>query len=316
MAIIRLHLLGFTPDLKGLVFSGKRGGRAGSYWVAVDDALARALTQLERAREEAKTSGNHKRKASSAATRKLTLDDFMQGRELTVTDTQDLPLPPAPPRIESKLSPREIQQMLREGRTVKEVATMAGVEQEWVERFLGPVQHEMAGIIQLTRQSLQSRPRLGESGLPIGEAVRRNLVDRRATSQTLETLDEGWDARRVRPRTWRVRLRFQHRGKKRSAEWEFRTDTRAARPRNEMATDIGWWPPPTTGKKAAKAAPAKPRTTKPKPKTAKPKPKTAKPKPKAKAKAAKGRAAASRSAASKSRGKGASRPASRRARGS
>jgi hypothetical protein len=255
MAMVRLHLVGFTPDHKGLVFSGRRGGRSGTYWVPVDDSFAKAIIRLEETREEAaraKVRGTRttakppagrsakSAKDGAASGRKLSIADYM--RSPSVTDTQDLPLPPQSARVQSKLSPREIQQLLREGRPVKDVAAEAGVEIAWVDRFLGPVVEEMTGIVAMTRRSYQSRPRLGQSGLSIGEAVRRNLEDRKASTPTIEQLEHGWDARRVKPRTWRVRLRFTHRGKRRVAEWEFRTDTRTARPRNKLATELGWWP--------------------------------------------------------------------------
>ena len=251
----RLHLLGFTPDLKGLVFSGRRGGKKGTYWVPVDKALREAVEQIDEAREERK-----------AATRPKS-----SGRRLAVTDTQDLPLPRSQP--ESRLSPREVQRMLREGRSVRDVAKRAGVDEAWVERFTGPVVEEQAGVIQMTRSAYQDRQRLGRSGLPIGEAVRRNLDQRKATSDTLNQLDDGWSARRMRSQIWRVRLRFTHRGKRRSAEWEFRKDTRAVSPRNQLARELGWSPPPSSrAKKKTSAArkPAKRKTARRKPAKRKP----------------------------------------------
>jgi hypothetical protein len=43
---------------------------------------------------------------------------------------------------------------------------------------------------------------------------------------------------------WRVRLRFVHRNKRHSADWELRKDTGEVRPRNALAIDLGWRPPP------------------------------------------------------------------------
>lgn len=251
--MVRLHLLGFTPDLKGIVFSGRRGGRAGTYWVAVDETLGRALEQLEEAREEAQARGAR----GSRATRKPANADAVfkppperaagdgragRGRRARAGARAEPETARAVPRAESKLSPAEIQQMLREGRTVKDVASRAGVEPAWIERFVGPVLHEMSGIIARTKEAYQERPRLGLSGLPIGEAVARNLRERRATAETLDLLDEGWEARKVGPRAWRVRLRFKHRGRRRIAEWDFRTDNRSVRPRGKEAIDLGWRP--------------------------------------------------------------------------
>jgi hypothetical protein len=314
--MIRLHLLGFTPDLKGLVFSARRGGRAGTYWVAVDPELVSALGSLEAAREEAAVSRRSRAAApagrgrGAARTQAAAKSRGRAGRALVAV--------PQAPAVESRLSPREVQQLLREGRAVKDVAALAGVDTSWVERFLGPIEEERTGIIRTTKQSFQSRTRLGRSGLPIGEAVARNLTERRATPATLDSLDEGWDTRRTGPRIWRVRLRFTHRGKRRSAEWEFRTDDRSVRPRNELASGLGWAPPrqdrgrprvpdmapsPDVAEAPGQAAAARPRRkapakARPKPRT-RSKPKTT-PKPKARGKP-KTRAARSRARLSRSR---------------
>lgn len=231
--MLRLHLLGFTRDLKGLVFSGKRGGKTGTYWVEVDETFARAVQQLERAR----------RKPGRAVPEPAAPEPARKGKK-TVMDTQDLPLPRERPAARGKLTPREIQRLLREGRAVKDVAAKAGVDEAWVERFLGPVLEERAGVIRLTQQAHQRRSRLGVSGVPIGAAVRLNLQDKRANERTLEQLSDGWEARRMASGVWRVRLRFSHRGKRRSADWELRKDTGDVRPRNALAIDLGWRPPP------------------------------------------------------------------------
>lgn len=243
--MVRLHLLGFTPDLKGLVFSGRRGGKRANYFVAVDDRFFEALEQLEAAREK-KAGQRSPRRGEDEIEEVVNADllDLEGARALAVTDSQELPIPQGANSVESKLSPREIQKLLREGRSVAEVARRAGVDPEWVERFTGPVREERAGVIRMTRQAVLERPRLGRSGLRLGEAVVRNLESRKATAETLRGLEEGWDAKRVRPKTWLVRLRFYHRGKNRTAEWELNTDTRRVEARNKLGTELGWWPRP------------------------------------------------------------------------
>lgn len=245
--MVRLHLLGFTPDLKGLVFSGRRGGKSANYFVAVDEHFFEALEQLEDAREKKRGNrGGKKRKGrrTDAIEEVVNADvlDLEGSRAVAATDAQEPPLPQGVNSVESKLSPREIQKLLREGRTVKEVARRAEVDPEWIERFTGPVREERAGVIRMTRQAVLERARLGPSALRIGEAVVRNLESRSASAETLRTLDEGWDAKRIRARAWLVRLRFYHWGKTRTAEWEFDQDTRRVSGRNKLATDLGWWP--------------------------------------------------------------------------
>ncbi|HVL80737.1 MAG TPA: septation protein SepH [Actinomycetota bacterium] len=262
--MIRLHLLGFTPDLKGLVFSGRRGGRTGTYWVPVDDEFWKSLQQLEgtraeRAVAEPKPKGR-RRKLTADELTLVEVRELLAGRRGSPAAAEQPPAAPEPesepepekaPKQESRLSLREVQSLLREGRSVKDVADLAGVDEAWVERFTGPVMHEVRGVVAMTRAAYQQRARLGPSGLPVGDAVVRNLQDRKATQQTLEGIDEGWDARRTRTGLWRVRLRFTHRGKRRAAEWDFSKETREVHPRNDLARELGWWPSPET--RAAKA---------------------------------------------------------------
>jgi hypothetical protein len=73
--------------------------------------------------------------------------------------------------------------------------------------------------------------------------VLRNLEERRATSDTIEGLDDAWDARASHSGQWRVWVKFNHRGKRRTAEWNFRKDTREVTARNRLAAQLGWWPP-------------------------------------------------------------------------
>jgi hypothetical protein len=230
-ALNRLHLLGFTHDLKGVVFSQRRGGKTATYWTPIDGSFLAAIEKLERARAEAaEAKGKKKGKAASRPAP-------TEAKERTV-------LPPVGrSQMSSRLSPSEIQQMLREGRTVKSVVDASKAPQAWVERLLEPVMAERIGVIRFAQGATMSRPRLGRSGLPVEEAVVRNLEERRATSDTIEGLDDAWDARASRSGLWRVWVRFNHRGKRRTAEWNFRKNTREIHPRNRLAAQLGWWPP-------------------------------------------------------------------------
>lgn len=241
--MLRLHLLGFTRDLKGLVFSGKRGGKTGTYWVEVDETFARAVKQLERARKKGKAGQPSDGQPDEPLVFKGAKRVPKQEPEPAVTDTQDLPLPREKPKSISRLSPREIQQLLREGKSVDDVAKRAGVDEAWVDRFLGPVLEERAGVIRRTQEAYQRRARLGASGVPIGVAVRRNLEARRANERTLQQLDDSWEARRMGSGIWRVKLRFSHRGRRLVADWELGKDSAEIRPRNKLASELGWRPP-------------------------------------------------------------------------
>jgi DUF3071 family protein len=232
--MVRLYLLGFTHDLKGVVFSQRRGGKTGTFWVPIDDAFMGAVGKLEQARRD--------RDRSSGS-------DGRPGRAKDLVGLKDLPtrsraLPPvgrSEPR--TGLPASEIQQMLRQGKSIKTVVAAAKTEVAWVERLAEPVLTERIGVVRLAQRAYMLRPRLGTAGLQLGEAVRRNLEERRATTDTIEGLDDAWDAKATASGKWRVWVRFSHRGKRRSAEWEFRKSSRQIVPRNRLATELGWWAP-------------------------------------------------------------------------
>ena len=142
----KLHLVGSTTDQEGLILSARRGARSGGYTLVLDDALAQAVEELRaRQDEEAEADGTTRQRGD---------------------------------RIESRLPVSEIQARLRRGRSLKDVAKEAGVDPEWVERFAAPVFAEQAQIISRVQATQLRRARLGPSAVRIGDAVRRNLVER------------------------------------------------------------------------------------------------------------------------------------------
>ncbi len=239
--MVRLYLLGFTHDLKGVVFSQRKNGRSASFWVPVDHEFLDAIDKLEGARSESTAAAKARKagKGKSKATK-----DVPRALRVPLEDAPARALPAVGrSQSSSRLPVSEIQQLLREGRSVKTVVDASKAPQAWVERLLEPVLTERAGVVRLTQRALMSRPRLGRSGLPVGDAVMRNLEERRATTDTIEGIDDAWDARATRGGTWRVWVKFGHRGKRRTAEWEFRKASREVRPRNRLGAQLGWWPP-------------------------------------------------------------------------
>jgi hypothetical protein len=216
--------LGFTNDLKGVVFSRRKGAKTAAFWIPIDETFLKAVDKLERARRER--------------------DAADSGREPEPPPRTERVLFPAIGRSESRIPASEIQQMLREGRTIEWVAKAAKASREWVERLAEPVSVERTGVVRLAQRAFMPRPRLGRSGLPLGQAIRANLEERRATMGTLDALEEGWDARASRSGPWRVRFRFNHRGSRRVAEWDFVKSTMQIAPRNRLASELGWSPPP------------------------------------------------------------------------
>lgn len=271
--MIKLRLVGSSTDLDHLIFTSRKTGRRGSHLVVIDDKLFKALEDVVR-----------KRRVKQAGE-------------------------PRKPPPEPKLAPRDVQRLLRAGRSVDQVAKMAGTDVTWVERFLGPVLDERAVAIQSFQRTRLDKPRLGASGAPLGESVERNLRARRV-KLTPEELDRSWDASRVDTQPWVITLTFPFRGREQRAVWRYDPHTREVIAGNRLGGDLGWIPDGRRPPPAAQAAPAKSGSTRTAATRAAAKPRTAG-KSRAGAKKRTRRTTARKPSRSAGRRKTATRPASR-----
>ena len=204
----KLRVIGSSPDFDELILSNKPRDRAGTHSVAIDKRLLDVLQKAVYGRREA---AKNERRAH------------------------------APARIESesKLPLREIQQLLRAGQSLGQVARKAGVTEEYVEQFLTPVLYERAGAIQDAQALFQEKARLGQSSLPLGEAVAANLSARRVNLDE-EALADAWTASRQEGQPWVVGVTFPFRGRARTARWRFEPRSHTLEPANKLAADVGW----------------------------------------------------------------------------
>ena len=232
----RLHVVGFTPDNQGLILSVRRGGRTGAYTVDVDAAFEEALTELMR-----------ERGADSA---------------------------PRIPRAESQLSVREMQQRLRSGQSIRQVARAAGVDDEWVSRFAVPIQAEQTQVVRQAFTLVMAKQRLGNSTQALGTSVWWNLQDK-SVQLDPEEWDAGWSAALLRDSRWVVKLEYEARKRKQVAEWEVDLKTAIVTSRNRLASDLGYVepgrrrrpgpPPPVGGGLLSRPAPTIKETPAPEP---------------------------------------------------
>lgn len=227
-----LHLVGFTTDRRHLIFSTRRGAKSGSFVVPVDDHLLTAVEEL--ANDPARTEDPD---------------------EETVQE-------PPPPRVEAKLSVREVQARLRSGESSRDVAVDAGVEEDWVERFAPPIRAEQRQIVERALALPMERPRAGNSAKPLGVAVASAMAER-DVSFTAEAFARAWSSRLVGQDHWVIEFRFTQRGRKRTVAWTFDTDDGRLTTSDRTASQIGFVappePPPTKASKktSAKKSPAK-----------------------------------------------------------
>lgn len=141
----------------------------------------------------------------------------------------------------SNLTPAEIQTLIRAGRSVRTVAQLAGTSTAWIRWLAEPVEQERMGIVAQALQQRQVRARLGTSAEPLGEAVVRNLRSRGVISPD-RVVEEGFSALRDGP-DWKVRLGYEHRGRRLSAVWSYDPLSRQVVPVNSLATQLGWREP-------------------------------------------------------------------------
>jgi Protein of unknown function (DUF3071) len=219
--VVALRPVGVSEDGTSLILA-RRANAKGGFKLVIDDAL---VDQLDAARTRIMARAAHaKQKEAEAAAE---AQEAAQPKDV---------------RPSSKLTIKEIQVMLRQGKSVATVAKKAGVSPEWVERFQPPIIWERAGMADRARRSMFYRARMGESGSSLGESVEANLKSRRI-SLSPEQIAEGWDSvKRARGDRWVVTFRFTHRGRTRSADWEYDPESSKLRAINTLASELAWVP--------------------------------------------------------------------------
>lgn len=213
----KLHLIGFTTDLDGLIFSARRGTKSGGFTVEIDDDLIRTIEEVMRLR----ANGEPEQWDASGE------EQPTSAWRVTV------------PQPESVLTPREIQARLRTGVSLAEVAEEAGVDEDWVARFAPPVWAEQARMIATAQGLIFDKPRVGESAEPLGASVRANLADRGSPVDD-DTFDAAWGAYHAGATTWVVTFDPPGRTRRQVAMWQFDTATETLTAANRTASDLGY----------------------------------------------------------------------------
>ncbi|WP_108665209.1 septation protein SepH [Euzebya rosea] len=143
----------------------------------------------------------------------------------------------------SRLSPSEIQRLLRAGKAPESVAEQAGVSLDWVLRWFQPIAAEQRKVITSVLGGRQEREGFGLSDDLIGDSVRTNLLARDVEP---DEDDVQWSASRPEGRPyWTVTLRFTEGERVRRATWRYDIGTGRVSPRDDLAVDLGWTAPIT-----------------------------------------------------------------------
>lgn len=216
---IALKPVGVTDDGSSVLLARRSNAKKGQFRLVIDDAL---LARLEEARDRA-AAATHLADAPD--------EELPEDPEATVGPVA---------QAESKLSIKEIQTLLRQGRSVASVAKKAGVDPAWVERFESPIIWERSGMAARARRAVLSRARMGDSALPLGESVHANLKAK-GVLMTDPEFEQSWDAVRYAHGTrWKVSFRFFYRGRDRDVRWDYEPLTDQLHPLDKTAADLGW----------------------------------------------------------------------------
>jgi len=206
-AVIELHLIGYTEDLGWLVLDRDPDG-AGTHTLALDDAFLEGLDEVLAERRTAAAAPVPAAAASAVA-----------DAHPPVASAPDVK-----PATGARLTPAEIQAQLRAGRSVRAVAKDAGVPTASVERWLGPILGERGRILDEARAL---RPEHASGRRTLGDAVDRGLQER-----GVDPASARWQAARRDDGRWKVTVRFEHRGKPRTATWLYDRDSATVRPKS------------------------------------------------------------------------------------
>ncbi|QCR54177.1 DUF3071 domain-containing protein [Brachybacterium sp. SGAir0954] len=122
------------------------------------------------------------------------------------------------------LSPRQIQGLLRSGRSAEEIAELAAITVEHVRRYEGPVLAER----EWTAGRARTFP-VGRGGPSLTSVVSERLAARQAAE------DVAWDAWRRPDGTWTLELSFNAAGRTRQAHWVADLDNRSLAPVDDEA---------------------------------------------------------------------------------
>jgi len=228
--VIKLRVVGASADNEKLILSNKPRGKHGSHVLAIDRRLVGVL------------------------------EDVFDERRKARKDLVELPV-----RSRSKFSPPEIQRQLRAGLPPDQVATAAGVDVDYVERFYQPVLYERVEIINDAQALFVEKQRLGMSALSLGDSVEMNLRARRVVLDD-DAFAAAWNATREEGEPWVLSFKFPFRGRSHVARWEFDPRTREVTPLNKLALDIGWVAPARAAAASRKPRAKAKRASKPAPK--------------------------------------------------
>ncbi|WP_254450995.1 septation protein SepH [Aeromicrobium stalagmiti] len=134
-------------------------------------------------------------------------------------------------RMESSLSPRDIQTRIRRGESPQSVADSAGVPVAQIDGFAGPVLAEREFMCEQARKTSIRRKHIGGAGVLLGTLVAENIANDGGVPE-----DATWDSWRREDGRWTVLVTPQ--GHAHPATFLFDVKSRYVVPADEFAHDL------------------------------------------------------------------------------
>lgn len=141
---------------------------------------------------------------------------------------------PAPSLDAITLTPREIQDHIRNGQSIDEIATSSGASFAFVEKFAAPVLDELAHMVDSAKsvRITTSQDRYSDSThVEFGELVETRLGNSGASNF-------AWKAKRGDFNSWNVSVHFLLSGEESHAAWSFDPRKLTLSPENESAVNL------------------------------------------------------------------------------
>ncbi|HEX4903474.1 MAG TPA: septation protein SepH [Acidimicrobiales bacterium] len=217
-----LTLVGFTTDRRGLIFRSAAGARGDSYVVPLTDELISLVAELgDEETEELDGAGGDE------------VEEVAGGSVLVHDDPGHRP--------RSMLSVRDIQARLRAGESTAQVASEAGVDDEWIERFAPPVRAEQRRVVDQALECHLERARAGQSAVPLRRAVGMAMADK-GIAFTITAFEAAWSSHLIGHDRWAVTFTYRHRGRDHRATWIYDSGSGELTTSDRTASQIGYVP--------------------------------------------------------------------------
>lgn len=138
-------------------------------------------------------------------------------------------------RLDSiEITPREIQEEIRNGATIQELIDRSGASFEFIEKFAAPVIAELEHIVSsaLSVRLTIAGDRYNDSTqIEFGEIIAGRLITSGATGV-------AWVAKKVEPNNWKITANYQLNGVAGSATWSFDPRRLTLSPESETAVTL------------------------------------------------------------------------------